>query len=166
MKTVRLACTHRDSTEQVHRVRVQDSSSPSVGLSVKVPRHQEAIGPWHTTRSWSGVTRTTGARTGSYRPAKRQRPQAKASKASATASQPHRKALFLRLHTSAGPIQVRRRSTFSLPPCTPRSHRRAPPARPNPSFNADPLRQATLPAQRLCAIMRRAGKASCLRRPR
>ncbi len=38
--------------------------------------------------------------------------------------------------------------------------------RPNPSFNADPLRQATLPARRLWAIMRRAGKAACLRRPR
>jgi hypothetical protein len=38
--------------------------------------------------------------------------------------------------------------------------------RPNPSFNADPLRQATLPAQRLWVIMRRAGKVPCLRSPR
>jgi len=35
--------------------------------------------------------------------------------------------------------------------------------RPNPSLNADPLRQAALPARRLCIIMRRAGKPSCLR---
>jgi hypothetical protein len=38
--------------------------------------------------------------------------------------------------------------------------------RPNPSFNADPLRQATLPAQRLWVIMRRAGKVPCLHGPR
>jgi hypothetical protein len=38
-----------------------------------------------------------------------------------------------------------------------------PSARPNPSFNPDPLRQAALPAQRTGIIMRRAGKSSCLR---
>ena len=36
-------------------------------------------------------------------------------------------------------------------------------APPNPSFNPDPLRQAALPARRLWSMMRRTGKASCLR---
>ncbi len=36
-------------------------------------------------------------------------------------------------------------------------------ARPNPSLNADPLRQAVLPVRCTSVIMHRTGKPSCLR---